>query len=162
MENTGVNSLTEIADRLINKNHKIATAESCTGGWIAQEITALPGSSEWFDSGFVTYSNQSKKRLLGVKSSTLEEHGAVSEQTVLEMAEGALRNSDANYSVVTSGIAGPGGGTSEKPVGTVWIAWAGEEVGATAEKVVFKGDRESVRKQAVNYALEGILRKLLA
>ena len=162
MENAGVNSLTEIADRLINKNHKIATAESCTGGWIAQEITALPGSSEWFDSGFVTYSNQSKKRLLGVKSSTLEEHGAVSEQTVLEMAEGALRNSDANYSVVTSGIAGPGGGTSEKPVGTVWIAWAGEEVRATAEKFVFKGDRESVRKQAVNYALEGILTKLLA
>ena len=152
--------ITQIADLAIEKKVVIATAESCTGGWIARDMTALPGSSAWFDCGFVTYSNSSKQRLLGVKEQTLDSYGAVSEQTVIEMAEGVLANSSASLSVVTSGIAGPDGGSQEKPVGTVWFAWAESGQATKAEKIIFSGGREDVRKQAVSFALQGILQNL--
>lgn len=149
-----------LAEALVEKNRLLGVAESCTGGWIARDITALPGSSRWFDCGFVTYSNQSKQRLLAVDQCILEEFGAVSEQTVIAMAEGVLANSEANISVATSGVAGPEGGSAEKPVGTVWFAWAEADKATRSEKVVFSGDREDVRKQAVNFALQGILQNL--
>ena len=147
----------QVGEELQRVGVKLATAESCTGGWIAQEVTAVPGSSEWFDCGFVTYSNAAKKRMLGVREETLVAHGAVSEAVVLEMAEGAVRESDASLSVAISGVAGPDGGSAEKPVGTVWMAWAlcGETTKSNLYR--FKGDRESVRQQAVNQALKGIL-----
>ncbi|PIE24961.1 MAG: damage-inducible protein CinA [Neptuniibacter caesariensis] len=149
-----------VAQKLRENNAVVATAESCTGGWIGQAFTSLPGSSSWFDCGFITYSNESKERMLGVKRKTLTEHGAVSKQVVTEMAEAVLGNSQASISVATSGIAGPDGGSVEKPVGTVWIAWAKRGAATRAEKFVFSGDRESVRKQAVNNALSGILQIL--
>lgn len=152
--------LTDIAEKLQADNLFIATAESCTGGWVAQEITAISGSSTWFDCGFVTYSNASKQRMLGVSEYTLEQYGAVSAQVVAQMAEGALKNSGAHISVATSGIAGPDGGTKEKPVGTVWFAWAERGKSVRTKKYCFNGDRESVRKQAVSVALEGILQNL--
>lgn len=153
--------MNRVASAAIEKKAILVTAESCTGGWIAREFTSLAGSSDWFDCSFVTYSNHSKQSMLGVSEESLIMYGAVSAAVVAEMAEGALRHSQGTHSVATSGIAGPGGGTAEKPVGTVWFAWA--EVGGTTvtEKVVFSGDRESVRKQAVSRALEGILTKLL-
>ncbi|WP_415904467.1 nicotinamide-nucleotide amidase [Neptuniibacter sp. QD48_55] len=152
--------LTDIAEKLQAKKCSIATAESCTGGWVAQEITAIPGSSAWFDCGFVTYSNMSKQKMLGVSKDTLEHCGAVSAEVVAEMAEGALNNSSAHISVATSGIAGPAGGSKEKPVGTVWFAWAEQGKSVRTKKYCFEGDRESVRKQAVSVALEGILQNL--
>lgn len=150
----------EIADALVTRKQMLAVAESCTGGWIAQELTAIAGSSNWFDSGFVTYSNASKTKMLGVDEKTIAEYGAVSLQVVAEMAEGAIANSQATISVATSGIAGPGGGSKEKPVGTVCFAWAVQGKSTCSEKKRFDGDRESVRKQAVNYALAGILKNL--
>jgi len=152
--------LTDIAEKLQAKNLFMATAESCTGGWIAKEITAMPGSSAWFDCGFVTYSNTSKQNMLGVSKDTLEQNGAVSAEVVAQMAEGALKNSEAHISVATSGIAGPDGGSQEKPVGTVWFAWAEQGKSVRTKKYCFGGDRESVRKQAVSVALEGILQNL--
>lgn len=152
--------LIEIAEKLQKKNISMATAESCTGGWISQEITAISGSSNWFDCGFVTYSNQAKQRMLGVAEQTLQEHGAVSEAVVAEMAQGCLTHSNAKISVATSGVAGPGGGSDEKPVGTVWFAWAEQGKAVRAQKYQFNGDREMVRKQAVRVALEGILQNL--
>lgn len=141
------------------KQHSLmlTTAESCTGGWVAREITAISGSSHWYDRGFITYTNLSKQEMLGVHEETLEAHGAVSEQTVCEMAEGALQHSHAGISVAVSGIAGPGGGTPQKPIGTVCMAWAG--VGRTTRSIVkhYKGDREQVRQQAVEEALQGLL-----
>ena len=141
------------------KHHAITlvTAESCTGGWVAREITAIPGSSHWFDRGFVTYTNQSKQEMLGVQAETLAEHGAVSEQTVREMAEGALHHSHAGVSIAISGIAGPGGGSIEKPVGTVWLAWAGTGQSVRTQIEHYTGDREQVRQQAVVTALLGLL-----
>ena len=152
--------LSEIAAKLQSKNITMATAESCTGGWISQEITALPGSSNWFDCGFVTYSNEAKQRMLGVAEQTLQDHGAVSGAVVAEMAQGCLINSNAQISVATSGVAGPGGGSEEKPVGTVWFAWAEQGRAVRTQKHQFDGDREMVRKQAVRVALEGILQNL--
>ena len=136
----------------------MATAESCTGGWIAQALTALAGSSNWFDSGFVTYSNDSKQRLLDVPEVNFEIDGpgAVSEETVLAMTQGALSNSRANVAVAVSGIAGPDGGSDEKPVGTVWIAWQWETK-SLARCFQFSGDREAVRLATVIAALEGTL-----
>ena len=141
------------------KHHAITlvTAESCTGGWVAREITAIPGSSHWFDRGFITYTNQSKQEMLGVQAVTLAEHGAVSEQTVREMAEGALQHSHAGVSIAISGIAGPGGGSIEKPVGTVWLAWAGTGRSTRTQVEYCKGDREQVRRQAVVTVLQGLL-----
>lgn len=149
-----------IAAQLLQKKQMLATAESCTGGWIAQQLTAVAGSSEWFDCGFVTYSNDSKQQMLGVSENSLIKYGAVSSNVVVEMAEGVLNHSQATMSVATSGIAGPGGGSDDKPVGTVWFAWAQKGELTRSEKKCFSGDRESVRKQAVKYALQGILQNL--
>ena len=135
----------------------LATAESCTGGWISQAVTMVPGSSNWFDCGFVTYTNRSKQQLLGVRASTLARDGAVSELTVREMAEGALDRSRANCSVAVSGVAGPDGGSADKPVGTVWMAVSDREHGTQAMCLRLQGDRESVRRQTVVAALRALL-----
>lgn len=137
----------------------IATAESCTGGWIAQAITAVPGSSEWFERGYVTYTYISKREMLGVRSETLGTHGAVSEETVREMALGAVERSHAQVSVAVSGTAGPSGGSPGKPVGTVCFAWAVENA-VESETRHFGGDREAVRREAVVHALTGVLKRL--
>lgn len=135
---------------------KMVTAESCTGGWIAQSATQLAGSSGWFDCGLVTYSNESKQRLLGVSPQTLEKFGAVSAEVVKAMAQGAIRQSQADIAVAVSGIAGPTGGSKAKPVGTVWIAWLRKGREPVAQGFLFQGDRLAVRHQAVVSALEGI------
>jgi len=152
---------TQVAQTLIDRNWLLATAESCTGGWVAKCCTDLAGSSAWFDRGFVTYSNQAKQELVAVKASILETFGAVSEQTVIEMAQGALHNSSADISVAISGIAGPEGGTAEKPVGTVWFAWATKK-SAKSQLHHFSGDRDAVRRQAVAIALTGIIKNARA
>jgi len=139
---------------------RLATAESCTGGWIAKLLTDIAGSSAWFERGLVTYSNAAKTQLLGVPAGIIEVHGAVSEATVRAMAEGALNVSDAEAALAVSGIAGPGGGSPEKPVGTVWLAWAGKGRETEARRFLFPGDREAVRRQAVAAALEGLLARL--
>jgi nicotinamide-nucleotide amidase len=154
-------ALLELAERLgaalAARGAKVTAAESCTGGWIAAAITDVPGSSAWFDRGFVTYSNAAKRAALGVSAQTLLARGAVSEQTVLEMVDGALRESGAQFCVAVSGVAGPGGGTAEKPVGTVWIAWGAADGTRTARRFRFAGDRESVRRAAVAAALAGLV-----
>ncbi len=134
----------------------VVTAESCTGGWIAKTLTDLPGSSAWFDAGVVTYSYGAKEALLGVNPRTLERTGAVSEETVLEMVSGALARFGAGMAVAVTGIAGPSGGTPEKPVGTVWIGWKRRGGYARAKLFHFAGDREAVRRQTVAAALAGI------
>ncbi|GIX29657.1 MAG: hypothetical protein KatS3mg124_0129 [Porticoccaceae bacterium] len=135
---------------------QVTAAESCTGGLIAATLTAVPGSSEWFGAAFVTYSNFHKTQILGVAPGLLEVHGAVSEPVVLAMARGALERSGAHLAVAASGIAGPSGGTPEKPVGTVWLAWAWDG-GARAQRHQFAGGRAAVRRQAVEAALAGLL-----
>lgn len=135
---------------------RLATAESCTGGGIAEALTALAGSSNWFECGFVTYSNESKQSMLGVTSSSLAEQGAVSEAVVKEMASGAIMRSRAQLAVAVSGVAGPAGGTLEKPVGTVWVAWADEQC-RWASCYHFQGDREAVRRQTIEAAIDGLL-----
>jgi len=135
----------------------LTTAESCTGGWMAQIVTSVSGSSEWFERGFVTYTNISKREMLGVKTTILSRHGAVSEPTARAMAEGALANSHAQVAVAITGIAGPSGGTPEKPVGTVCFAWAGKKRDTVSAKHLFSGDREGIRRQAVTTALQGLL-----
>jgi nicotinamide-nucleotide amidase len=151
--------LAEQLGRLLKANgKKIATAESCTGGWIAQAITEVPGSSAWFDRGFVTYSNPAKEQMLGVKQETLKEYGAVSAETAKEMALGALINSDADCAVAVTGIAGPDGGTPEKPVGTVFIAW--EYKNGDYSMIIrkqFTGNRHQIRQQTVKTAIEGVV-----
>ena len=155
------NQLNELAqqlvDRLTERGLKMSAAESCTGGWIAKAVTDIAGSSHCFDRGFVTYSNEAKQEMLGVRAETLDTHGAVSEATVREMARGALTHSRAAVTVAVSGIAGPGGGTPEKQVGTVWLAWAREEGTVVVRCEQFSGDREAVRRQAVVLALQGLL-----
>ncbi len=148
----------KLGSRLARHGLVMTTAESCTGGWIAKVMTDIPGSSGCFDRSFITYSNASKQEMLGVKASTLQAFGAVSEQTVREMVAGALERSGASIAVAVSGIAGPGGGTAEKPVGTICLAWGreGREIVSARERL--KGDREQVRRQAVAQALEGLLR----
>ncbi len=136
---------------------KIATAESCTGGWVAKVMTDLPGSSAVFECGFVTYSNEAKMTLLDVPQATLSRWGAVSEQTVVAMTAGVLVHSRADLAVAISGIAGPGGGTPDKPVGTVWFAWQQRGHTATAHCHHFHGNRDLVRHQAVTTALIGLL-----
>jgi len=137
----------------------LATAESCTGGWAAQVVTSVAGSSAWFDRGFVTYSNDAKQELLGVRRETLAAHGAVSEETAREMARGALERSKAGVALAITGVAGPTGGSPDKPVGTVCFAWASKR-GVRSETRRFSGDRESVRRQSVIHALEGVLSAL--
>lgn len=138
----------------------LTTAESCTGGWVAQCVTAISGSSLWFDRGFVTYSNAAKQDMLGVPEETLERHGAVSEPVARAMARGALENSRAHWAVAITGIAGPTGGSSEKPVGTVCFAWAKRDGGCLAETWRFEGDREAVRAASVRHCLSGLLQLL--
>jgi nicotinamide-nucleotide amidase len=149
-----------LGQKLHAKGWMLATAESCTGGWVAQVVTAIPGSSAWFDRGFITYSNLAKQEMLGVNPATLEEFGAVSEETVREMATGALAKSAAQISVAISGIAGPGGGTKKKPIGTVCIGW--DTVGSVAHSTTcqLSGDREEVRSRAVAAALRGLIELL--
>lgn len=148
------NSLLELTTELKTHNLKLVTAESCTGGGLAYKLTSLAGSSAWFERGFVTYTNQSKEEMLGVKNETLTTHGAVSEQTVREMAEGALHNSQAQASIAITGIAGPNGSTEGKPVGTVWIAYAHLKGETESYKQIFSGTREEVRKQTIQTAIE--------
>jgi nicotinamide-nucleotide amidase len=148
-----------VGERLAASGQVLAIAESCTGGWVAQAVTAIAGSSDWFDRGFVTYSNDAKQEMLGVRADTLARHGAVSEHTAREMAQGALARSKAAVAVAVTGIAGPAGGTPDKPVGTVCFAWAGRQK-IRAETRRFSGDRESVRRQSVIRALEGVLETL--
>jgi len=146
----------QLADSLIKQKLMAVTAESCTGGGIAQVLTEIPGSSRWFERGFVSYSNEAKQELLGVNVATLEAHGAVSEETALEMARGAVAHSRGHVSVAVTGIAGPDGGTPDKPVGTVWIAW-GQKLGyAEAQCFLFEGDRHAVRQQTILAALQGL------
>jgi len=150
----------EVGAALKQRALMLATAESCTGGWIGAAITAVPGSSDWYERGFITYSYVSKREMLGVKAKTLQKFGAVSEQTVTEMAAGALAASYAHVAVAISGTAGPGGGTPEKPVGTVCLAWALRGGEPVAETRHFAGDREAVRRQAVERVLERALELL--
>jgi nicotinamide-nucleotide amidase len=154
----GIYDLSEqLGKELKSREMVVATAESCTGGWISQALTMVAGSSSWFDCGFVTYTNRSKHELLGVRSSTLERDGAVSELTVREMAEGALARSHADCSVAVSGIAGPDGGSAAKPVGTVWMAIASRKQGTEARCLHFKGDRDAVRRETVIVALQALI-----
>jgi nicotinamide-nucleotide amidase len=150
-----------VGKRLLSGGVRLATAESCTGGWIAKVMTDIAGSSAWFECGFVAYSNDAKVRDLGVSPQTLRVHGAVSEPTVWEMAQGALRVSGAEIAVSVSGIAGPDGAMPGKPVGTVWFAVAvqqGGSISLSAYGEHFPGDREAVRRRSVQYALELVLR----
>ena len=145
---------------LLERKSMLACAESCTGGWVSEVVTATAGSSQWFERGFVTYSNAAKQELLGVKADTLRQDGAVSEAVVRERAAGALRRSHAQAALAISGVAGPTGGSPGKPVGTVCFAWILQGGEPTAETLHFSGDREAVRKQSVVYALQGLLRML--
>jgi nicotinamide-nucleotide amidase len=150
----------ELGERLVERKALCATAESCTGGLVAGAITAIAGSSGWFDRGFVTYSNEAKMDLLGVPESVLLRNGAVSEATALAMAEGALARSSADIAVAVTGVAGPGGGSPEKPVGMVCFAWARVGVPPAAATHHFPGDRTAVREASVAVALEGLLARL--
>lgn len=136
---------------------RLTLAESCTGGWVAKVVTDIGGSSRWFDRGFVTYTNESKQQLLAVPEATIATQGAVSAATVAAMAHGALAQSGAQLSCAISGIAGPGGGTPDKPVGLVWFAWGSRDGAIHTEQQIFAGDREAVRRQAVAHALRGLL-----
>jgi nicotinamide-nucleotide amidase len=147
----------EVGAELKRRELMLATAESCTGGWIAEAVTMVPGSSDWFERGFVSYTYISKREMLGVKEGTLEKHGAVSEQTVREMAQGALAHSHAQVAVAVSGIAGPAGGLPGKPVGTVCFAWSSKDGAPRSETKRFSGNREAVRRQSVEHALRGVL-----
>jgi nicotinamide-nucleotide amidase len=147
----------EVGQALKDKGLMLATAESCTGGWVAQAVTSVAGSSEWFDRGFVTYTNIAKREMLGVTTATLTRHGAVSERTARAMAEGALERSRAQVALAVTGIAGPAGGTPGKPVGTVWFAWAGKKRDTASRMRSFGGDRQAIRRQAVAAALAGLL-----
>jgi len=148
---------TRVGDALKAQGLMLAAAESCTGGWISQALTAVPGSSNWFERGFVTYTYISKREMLGVSQETLGAYGAVSEQTVREMVTGALANSHAQIAVAVSGTAGPDGGTADKPVGTVCFAWSVKNGEPRTAIRQFNGDREAVRRASVKFALEGVL-----
>ena len=153
--------LAEVLGRALSaRGYKLVTAESCTGGWLAQAVTAVPGSSGWFERGFVVYSNASKCELLGVRTDTLARFGAVSVETALEMAQGALQASHAQVSIAITGIAGPAGGTAERPAGTICVAWRGGPQPPHARVFQIKGTRQGVRRQAVVAALEGLIERL--
>lgn len=134
----------------------IATAESCTGGWVGQVLTSIPGSSKWFERGFITYTNLAKREMLGVSTDVIARFGAVSMQTARAMAEGALAHSRAQVALAITGIAGPGGGSEDRPVGTVWLAWLRAGGEPVTRRCQFTGDREAVRRQAVAEALQGV------
>jgi len=144
----------QLGERLLALNMRLAAAESCTGGWLAKIITDLPGSSAWFNGSLVTYSNEAKQQVLGVQKRTLDEFGAVSGETVMEMSAGVLAHMDADLALSISGIAGPGGGSDDKPVGLVWFGWGRRGKPVLAESHCFEGDREAVRRQAVEKSLQ--------
>lgn len=150
----------ETADLLKRRGLMLATAESCTGGGVAQALTAIPGSSAWFERGFIAYSNLAKREMLGVKTQILARSGAVSENTARAMAEGALAHSVAQVALAVTGVAGPGGGTPEKPVGTVCLAWAGKKRETRTAKYYFQGEREAVRQQSIIQVLRGLINYL--
>lgn len=150
----------DVGQTLIARSYKLATAESCTGGWVAKIITDVNGSSAWYECSLVTYSNQAKHDLLGVETSILQQHGAVSQPVVKAMVLGLLDRCDADLGISISGIAGPGGGSDEKPTGTVWIAWARPGQVIESVRFHFDGDRDAVRRQAVEQAFKGIQRML--
>lgn len=145
-----------LGTELVRLQAQVSTAESCTGGGIAQAITRIAGSSAWFEAGYVTYSNAQKTKQLGVPDELFSQVGAVSAEVVEAMARGAQRKSGARFAVAVSGVAGPGGGTPQKPVGTVWVAWADAEC-VQAQRYLFAGDREAVRQQTIVAALEGLI-----
>lgn len=149
----------EVGVRLLANGQRLATAESCTGGWVAQCLTAVAGSSAWFDRGFVTYSNESKQEMLGVDAATIATHGAVSEATAVAMVAGSLQHSRADWALAITGIAGPTGGSPDKPVGTVCFAWAGPESQCDTETLHLGGDRATIRWQSVRHALLGLLQR---
>ena len=149
-----------IGRTLLAREQTLAAAESCTGGWVAETVTATAGSSQWFERGFVTYTNVAKSEMLGVSMHSLVTHGAVSEEVVGEMVVGALTHSHATVALAISGVAGPGGGSSGKPVGTVCFAWCSAGEVPQTETKHFSGDREAVRRQSVIHALEGLLSRL--
>lgn len=154
-------ALAERAGEVLKARGLMATtAESCTGGWIAEALTMIAGSSAWFERGFVTYTNDAKREMLGVQAATLEQHGAVSEPVVREMVAGALAASRAGVAVAVSGVAGPAGGTPAKPVGTVCLAWGGKNFAPMSETQHFAGDREAVRRQSVLRALAVLVETL--
>ncbi|MFC3121977.1 CinA family protein [Agaribacter flavus] len=146
----------ELGEILLRKKQTVTTVESCTGGGIAYAITNVAGSSQWFRQAWVTYANEAKETLVGVSKETLMEHGAVSAQTVVEMSYGGLRAADADYCIAVSGIAGPGGGTDAKPVGTVWFAIRHKDTCLTYHQV-FTGDRAAIRQQAIHFALKKLI-----
>ena len=146
-----------VAQRLQSRAWTLVTAESCTGGWIAKCCTDLAGSSAWFSGGFVSYSNEAKIEMLGVSVESLESQGAVSERVVAGMAQGARKRSGAEVSLAVTGVAGPGGGSQEKPIGTVWFGWSVAGQDCTTQIVNFAGDRDRVRRQTVFHALKGLL-----
>jgi len=148
-----------LATELLKRHAKVTTAESCTGGWIAKTITDIPGSSAWFEYGFVSYGNNAKADMLQVDPALIEREGAVSEAVALAMVDGAAKRSGAEFAVAVTGIAGPDGGSPEKPVGTVWFAWFCQGV-AEAECKVFEGDRDTVRRQTVTTALLGLTERV--
>ncbi|HET7570832.1 MAG TPA: nicotinamide-nucleotide amidohydrolase family protein [Gammaproteobacteria bacterium] len=152
----------QLGRALAARKWRLATAESCTGGWIAKLMTDYPGSSSWLERGFVTYSNPAKIQMLGVSEATLDAHGAVSEATVREMAAGALARSEAHITCAVSGIAGPNGGSDEKPVGTVWLGWAWQSDRVEAKRLLLKGGRDHIRRQTVAVALAGVLERVQA
>ena len=147
----------QVGAALLSRGLMLASAESCTGGWVGAAVTAIAGSSQWYDRGFITYTNKSKQEMLGVSAATLTESGAVSEPTVREMAAGALKYSHAHVALAISGIAGPSGATPGKPVGTVCIAWVMRSGAGCAQTFHFEGDRSAVRQLAVVAALRGVL-----
>ena len=146
-----------LAEAMLLNRYMLVTAESCTGGGIAQSVTSIAGSSQWFERGYVTYSDESKQELLKVTLDTLARYGAVSEECAAEMAEGAINNSHADIAVSVTGIAGPDGGSADKPVGTVCFGWSQREQETLTTRIVFAGDREEVRRQSVLMALQGLL-----
>ncbi|MBK1852000.1 nicotinamide-nucleotide amidohydrolase family protein [Marinobacter sp. 1-4A] len=146
----------QLADELLKAGLTVVTAESCTGGWVAKVLTDKAGSSDYVIGGLVTYSNEAKQKLLSVTDASLDNHGAVSEPVVREMVAGALATTGADVAVAISGVAGPGGGSEEKPVGTVWFAWGSGIASTEAVVQHFAGDRDQVRRQAVLFALQGV------
>lgn len=164
--NSSITSLTQqLAQILLAKGFKIALAESCTGGLLAAQLTSLAGSSDWFERGFVTYSNQAKEESIGVPKELIERYGAVSEEVAKAMAEGVLNHSLAQVSAAITGIAGPGGGSANKPVGMVCFAWGmqvADQIQTRSQTKQFSGDRQSIREQACVYAIESLLEQLTA
>jgi nicotinamide-nucleotide amidase len=152
--------VSQLADALRSRGERLATAESCTGGLIAAACTDLAGSSDWFERGMVSYSNEAKTDLLGVDAALLSAHGAVSEPVARAMAAGALARSNADWAVAVTGIAGPGGGSADKPVGLVWLAWCRRGGEPQAERHVFPGDRAAVRGATVARALQGLIERI--